>query len=88
MTSQEIASLIAPVQYMAARAEKKAASERYNYAGAALELATIKERFAEIYSQADPVEKIKAMDIDERERLCASAYYVMTGRLPEEKGKK
>jgi len=47
-------------------------------------LATIRERFAEIYSQFEPVNKIQAMKLDEREKLCAAAYYVITGRLPKE----
>jgi uncharacterized protein YaaN involved in tellurite resistance len=76
--------LAAPFRYSQAQAEKKAAYEHYNYASAALELATIKERFAELYSQWDPVNKIKDSGLEEREKLCASAYYILYGRLPEE----
>lgn len=79
----KINELAAPFRYSQARAEKNAAYERYNYAGAALELATIKERFAELYSQWDPINKIKELPIEERAKLCASAYYVMHGRLPD-----
>ena len=77
--------LAAPFRYSQAQSERKAAYERYNYASAALELATIKERFMELYSQFDPVNKIKDLPLEEREKLCASAYYIMYGRLPDKK---
>ena len=77
--------LAAPFRYSLAQSEKKAAYERYNYASVALELATIKERFMELYSQFDPVNKIKDLPLEERDKLCASAYYVMYGRLPDKK---
>ena len=78
-------ALAAPFRYSQAQSDRKAAYERYNYASAALELATIKERFMELYSQFDPVNTIKDLPLEERERLCASAYYVMYGRLPDKK---
>ena len=84
MNKSELDALVAPARYQVAQAEKKAAYERYNYASVALELAKIHERFTELYSQFDPVEKIKSMNGDERDRLCASAYYVIYGRLPKE----
>ena len=77
--------LAAPFRYSHAQAEKKAAYERYNYASSALELATIKERFMELYSQYDPINKIKDLPFEERDKLCASAYYIMYGRLPDNK---
>ena len=77
--------LAAPFRYSLAQSEKKAAYERYNHASIALELATIKERFIELYSQLDPVNKIKDLPLEERDKLCASAYYVMYGRLPDKK---
>ena len=77
--------LAAPFRYSQAQSDRKAAYERYNYASAALELATIKERFMELYSQFDPVNKIKDLPLEEREKFCASAYYVMYGRLPDKK---
>ena len=77
--------LAAPFRYSLAQSEKKAAYERYNHASVALELATIKERFIELYSQLDPVNKIKDLPLEERDKLCASAYYVMYGRLPDKK---
>ena len=73
------------IRYSLAQSEKKAAYERYNHASVALELATIKERFIELYSQLDPVNKIKDLPLEERDKLCASAYYVMYGRLPDKK---
>jgi hypothetical protein len=76
-------ALMAPARYRIAKAEKEKAYERYNYAGSALELATIRERFAEIYSQWDPINKIKESSMDERDKLCAAAYYVIMGRLPD-----
>jgi len=84
MKEHDIDALIAPSRFLIAQAEKREAYQRYNYAGQALELATIRERFAEIYSQFEPVNKIQAMKLDEREKLCAAAYYVITGRLPKE----
>ena len=83
MTREEIEEMVAPAQYQVARAEKRAAYERYNYAGVALELAQIKERFAEIKSQYEPLEKIANADIDERKKLYAVAFYVVLGRFPE-----
>jgi hypothetical protein len=41
--------------YMRAQSEKRAAYERYNYAGAALENALVKERLAEIKIQHEPL---------------------------------
>jgi hypothetical protein len=75
--------LAAPFRYVNAKAEKKAAYERYNYASAALELAEIRERFAELYSQWDPLNAIKDSALDEREKLAAAAHYVVMGRLPD-----
>ena len=75
--------MAAPLVYYKAKAEKLAAYERYNYAGAALELATIKERFFELYSQFDPINKIKDTDYEDRDKLCASAYYIIYGKLPD-----
>jgi hypothetical protein len=76
--------LAAPFRYRVAQAEKKTAYEAYNLASVSLELAQIKERFAELYSQHDPVDKISKMKLGERAKLCAAAQYVITGRLPEE----
>jgi hypothetical protein len=74
--------LAAPFRYAKAKAEKQAAYERYNYAAAALELAEIRERFAELYSQWDPINAIKESSVEEREKLAAAAHYVVYGRLP------
>lgn len=68
--------------YMKAQAEKRAAYERYNYAGAALETAQIKERLAEIKSQHEPLNGLLAAPMSERDRLYAAAFYVVVGRMP------
>jgi len=83
MTKSDIESLVAPARYQLAKAEKRTAYEQYNYAGVALELAQIRERFAELYSQQEPIATIQKRDGDERNRLCSSAYYVIYGRLPD-----
>ena len=71
--------------YMKAQAEKRAAYERYNYAGAALENAQIKERLAEIKSQHEPLAGLLAQPLGERDRLYAAAFYVVVGRMPNVK---
>ncbi len=71
--------------YLRAQAEKKAAYNMYNYAGVALELAHIKERLAEIDSQHEPLTKLIAEPLSERDRLYAAAFYVVVGRMPESK---
>jgi hypothetical protein len=68
--------------YMKAQAEQRAAYERYNYAGAALENAQIKERLAEIKSQHEPLAGLLAQPLSERDRLYAAAFYVVVGRMP------
>ena len=83
MTKLDIESLVAPARYQLAQAEKRTAYERYNYAGAALELAQIRERLAELYDQQEPIATIQKREGDERNKLCASAYYVIYGRLPD-----
>ena len=69
-------------QYMTAKAEAKAAYERYNYASAALELARIKERLAEMASQHEPLAALRDASMSERDRLYAAAHYAVVGRLP------
>jgi hypothetical protein len=68
--------------YITAQAEKRAAYERYNYAGVALENAQIKERLAEIKSQHEPLAGLLAQPSSERDRLYAAAFYVVVGRMP------
>ena len=68
--------------YMLKRAEKQTAIERRNYADAALEIAQIKERLAEINSQCDPLDTLITEAMSERDRLYAAAYYVVVGRMP------
>lgn len=69
--------------YMLRQAERKCAYERYNYAGTALELAQIRERLAEIASQAEPLNSLIGKSLSERDRLYAAAFYVVIGRMPE-----
>ena len=69
-------------KYQTAKAEARAAYERYNYAGAALELARIKERLAEMASQHEPLAALRDAAMCERDRLYAAAYYAVVGRLP------
>ena len=70
--------------YMTAKAEAKVAYERYNYASAALDNARIKERLAEIRSQHEPLAALRDGAMSERDRLYASAYYVVVGRMPND----
>ena len=72
-------------KYQTATAEAQAAYERYNYAGAALELARIKERLAEMASQHEPMASLRDADMTERDRLYAAAHYAVVGRLPTQK---
>jgi hypothetical protein len=71
------------LDYMRVQAERRAAYERYNYAGAALENAQIKERLSEIKSQHEPLARLMAQPLSERDRLYAAAYYVVVGRIPK-----
>ncbi len=69
--------------YLRAQSEAQTAYERYNYASSALENARIKERLAEIKSQHEPLARLLDQKLSERDRLCAAAFYVVTGRMPE-----
>lgn len=66
--------------YFAAQTEKRRAYAAYNYAGADLELAEIKERLAEIRSQHEPLAKICGANSALREQMIAVAFYVVVGR--------
>jgi len=68
---------------MNARTERESAYNLYNYAGQKLELASIKERLAEIESQHEPIATLLTEKLSERDRLCAIAFYVVIGRFPE-----
>jgi hypothetical protein len=70
-------------RYMLAQEERRTAYERYNYAGAALELARIRERLAEIGSQSEPLASLLTKPLGERDRLYSAAFYVVVGRMPE-----
>ena len=70
-------------EYMKAKAERQTADANYNYASAKLKNAQIKERLAEIKSQCEPLDSLMKRDLLERDRLYASACYVVFGRMPE-----
>jgi len=69
--------------YYLATAEKRRAYQAYNYAAADLERCQIKERFAEITSQHEPLSKLCGDDKKLREQMIAVAFYVVVGRWPE-----
>jgi len=70
--------------YFAAQERARTAYERYNYAGAALELARIKERLAEIKSQHEPLASMNPEGNPlARWKQYAAAFYVVVGRMPE-----
>ena len=71
-------------RYMTAKAEKRAAYERYNYASVALENAQVKERLAEMASQHEPLAALRDAAMSERDRLYAAAHYVVVGRMPND----
>jgi hypothetical protein len=69
--------------YQLRQAEKREAYEAFNFAMQLLENRQIKERLAEILSQADPLDKLISTVMPERDRLYAAAFYVVVGRIPE-----
>ena len=71
------------LNYMKAQAEKREAFAELNAAHARFELAQIRDRLAEIRSQHAPLAKLMDAKMSERERLCAAAFYVVVGRLPD-----
>lgn len=70
-------------KYLYKQAQKEAAYNLYNYAGAKLELTQIQERLAEIDSQHEPMASLLEEKMTERQRLYAIAFYVVVGRMPE-----
>jgi hypothetical protein len=70
------------INYMKAQAERREAYEKYSYAGQLLENRGIKERLAEVKSQAEPFNTLINASMDERDRLYAAAFYVAVGRMP------
>ena len=69
--------------YQLRQAEKREAYEAFNFAMQLLENRQIKERLAEILSQADPLDKLISTVMPERARLYAAAFFVVVGRIPE-----
>lgn len=90
------------LRYQLAQANKRTARERYEAAGQALDLASIRERLAEAECQHEPVHKIVVEDLLEvtpneggmpdalykavRKACLRVAFYVAIGRAPEKKG--
>ena len=68
--------------YLHMQDRKELSYQQYNYAGAKLEIESIKCRLAEIESQANPIDSLLLARLNERERLCAIAFYVVIGRFP------
>jgi len=62
------------------QAEKREAYAKYCQAGSALELASIRERLAEIISQHEPLGSITALGLSPREACIQAAKYVVHGR--------
>jgi hypothetical protein len=69
--------------YMLEQSRRQTANMEFNYASQKLENALIKERLAQIKSQAEPLDKLLTEPMSERDRLYAAAYYVVVGRMPE-----
>ena len=72
-------------QYMLAQSRKETAYAQYNAASHYLEICQIKERLAEIQSQHEPIASLLNQSLSERERLCATAFYVVIGRMPPQR---
>jgi hypothetical protein len=70
------------LHYMAAQEKARTAFAEYNSASRGLENARIHERLAEIKSQHEPLASLLDEKLSERERLYASAFYVVFGRMP------
>ena len=79
------------LRYQLAQADKRTARERYNAAGPALDLASIRERLEEVECQAEILQSEgvargdTTRDAIRRACLCV-AFYVVAGRVPEKKG--
>lgn len=67
------------MEYQLKIAEVTAAQNQYNYAGAALELARVRKRLAEIDSQHAPLCNLKEST---RKESYAVAFYCVVGRWP------
>jgi len=67
--------------YMLAKERTATARQRYEAAAAALALAEIRERMAEIKSQHEPLAKLAESGKSARNIMCAAASYVVNGRI-------
>jgi hypothetical protein len=70
--------------YMLQQEKRKHAYANYNHASQTLQNAWINERLAELKGQPEPLASLLSKPMTERDRLYAAAFYVVTGRLPEE----
>lgn len=78
-------------KYMHAQETTRAARNLRDYASASLELATIRERLAELASQHEPLSGLvrqAGLSCDDptkspRDALYAAAFYAVVGRMPE-----
>lgn len=69
--------------YQCKIAEERAASMQYNHAAAALELAGIHKRLAELKSQANPLDSLAKDETKcQRDKMYAAAFYAVIGRMP------
>lgn len=73
------------MSYQLAKVERELAYQRYNYASAALDRASIKMRLAEIQDQHEPLHELTGGDRDMREKILAAAFYVVVGCFPDSK---
>ena len=73
------------LHYQLAQAEAREAKQDWERASNKMVLTKIRERLAEIRSQHEPLNKLLEMDheMSDRDRMCAAAFYVVVGRLPE-----
>ena len=62
---------------------KRWSAEREN-ASARLELERIKERWYELRSQHEPLNKLTAGNREERDHILRAAFYLVVGRWPKE----
>ena len=72
------------LEYFAAQEKTRSMRNLHSYADMAITVAEINERLAEIKSQHEPLNKLLETAMTERERLYATAFYVVVGRMPKD----
>lgn len=70
------------MNYQHAKLEADRAYQRYNYASAALKLAQIQMRLAELHDQHEPLAS-RGGPAHVRDKMYAAAFYAVVGRWPE-----